>query len=419
MNDLELLRRTLVDQAGAAPDGSGFVEAARAGAARIRTRRRVLAAGAVVTLAVGAAIVPGAISRLLPTGLSPVTSATPRGPFQLTVDVAANSGYRKLKYGTLGTRQHLSLRASGNSNEWGSEVVVHDPGTFDGAPFQSGEKVTVRGHRAYYVTDLLVGVSIGGGMAPIDPDHPEDIRKPAIGWPDPSGAWVIVYLDKPTGGIGLPQRDDKADLLRVAGALRIGNPRDMRASFHLGYLPPAVAGQPASVTSNNFAGDDTSGVVVKVGVQPSKIDMYMLGNGDWGELLRVDMGPIGDLSNPSIQVLGPPEVRIAGYEGWYNTDPTPGWQVTPNTGHLMLNDGRCSLNVSSSDLAKIPYEELKRVVEGAQFADCMQPSTWLRPLPDRPEPRGSESSVSPRPGRTEPGGSESSVSPGDDQSSPR
>ena len=418
MKDLELLRRTLVDQAAAAPDGSGFVEAAHAGAARIRTRRRVLAAGAAVTLAVGAAIVPGAISRLLPSETSPATSATPRGPFQLTVDVAANSGYRKLKSGTLATRQYISLRGPVGSNEWGSEVVVHDPGTFDGTPFQSGEKVTVRGHPAYYVTDLLVGIFIGGGMAPINPDNPKDIRMPAIGWPDSSGAWVIVYLDKPMEETDdFPKRDDKADLLRVASALRIGKPRDMRASFHLGYLPPAVAGQPASITTSNFAGEGTPAVAVKIGLQPSKIDMYTLGKGDWGELLSVQVGPFSgrDTSDPSIQALGPPEVRIAGFEGWYNTDPTPGWLVTPNTGHLMLDDGRCSLNVSSLDLTKIPYEELKRVVEGAQFADCTQPGTWLPPLPDRPEPRGSESPVSPG----SPESSVSPVSPRVDQSSPR
>jgi hypothetical protein len=417
MKDLELLRRTLVEQAGAAPDGSGFVEAARAGVARIRTRRRVLAAGAAVTLAVGAAIVPGAISRLLPSDTSPAASVTPRGPFQLTVDVVANSGYWKLRHGALGTRQHLSLRAPVGRDErvrtWPLvEVVVHDPGTFDAAPFLSGEKVTVRGHPAYYVTDLLVGVSIGGGMAPINPDRPEDIRRPAIGWPDRSGAWVIVYLDKSEDGIGSVQWDDKADLLRVAGVLRIGNPRDMRASFYLGYLPPAVAGQPASVTSNNnsnrnLAADGTSSVAVKVGLQPSKIDMYTLGRGVFGELLSVEMGPLGDMSDPSIQVLGPPEVRIARFEGWFRTDP-PAGQVATNkrSGSLTLSDGRCLLYVSSSDLTKIPYEELKRVVEGAQFADCTQQSTWLPPLPDRREPRGAE-------------GSESSVSPRTTESSPR
>src|SRR5688572_1050600 len=131
MRDIELLRRTLDDHADTAPAATGVVEAAHARVARIRTRRRAVAGGAAVAFGVRAATVADAIARLLPTGPAPVTSPPPRGPFQLTVDVAANSGYKKLKAGAMGTRQHLSLRASGYSGEWSPEVVVHDPGTFD------------------------------------------------------------------------------------------------------------------------------------------------------------------------------------------------------------------------------------------------------------------------------------------------
>ena len=383
MRDLELLLRTLEDQAGAAPDGTGFVEAARTRAARIRTRRRVFAAAAMVTLAVGAAIVPDAISRLLPTGSPPATSPTPRGPFQLTVDVAANSGYRAVAYGVVGSRQHFTLmRSSADSREWGTRVVVHDPGTFDATPFQRGEKVTVRGHPAYYLPDLLVGVVVGTVLPPIEPTRREEMRRPAIGWPEPSGAWVIVYLDMPTtsvSGAAVPGASEKAQLLRVADIVRIGTPRDLQAPFRLGYIPPGLAGRAARVL--DYRPGDGLTVSVDLGPHPSAIDMYAGAEGQSDQPLRVYMRPLGTFDDDVIRTLGPPEARIAGYDTWYNTEGTPGWQVAPGTGHVMAIVGRCWLEVSSSDVTQIPYEELKRVVEGARFADCTQPGTWLPPLP--------------------------------------
>jgi hypothetical protein len=93
------------------------------------------------------------------------------------------------------------------------------------------------------------------------------------------------------------------------------------------------------------------------------------------------MRPLSSTDDDTIRSLGPPEVTIAGHDGWYNTEGTPGWQVAPNTGHLMFVIDHCWVEVSSDDLTQLPYEELKRVVEGARFADCTQPNTWLAPLP--------------------------------------
>jgi hypothetical protein len=375
MRTVELLRQTLVDQSAAAPDGIGFVETAHARVARIRTRRRVIAAVAVVALAAGAAVVPNAVSRLVLTepSLAPLP-ARPRGPFQTTVDVAPKSGYQKVGYGVIGPRQHMQLMMSaGDRNVWRDEVVVHDPGTFDAAPFQSGEKVTVRGHPAFYVTDLLIGVVIGTVLPPIDPTRREEIRVPAIGWSEPSGAWVIVYRNPPTREV---DTDTKAQLLRVAEAVRIGAPRDMRASFELGYIPSGLAGQWVRVATGDRPGPSSVGL----GPQPLAVDMFTWSQGHVDTPLTIRMLPFRDMWDGLLESLGPPEVTVAGFDAWYNTEGTPGWQVAPNTGHLMVHAGECWLEVSSANLTQVPYEELLRVAEGARLADCMQPGTWRPPL---------------------------------------
>jgi len=262
MTDIRELRQVLDAQAELAPDGTGVIEAARAGAVRFRRRRRVrYAAGAAVVAAV-LAVVPAAVARIGGTGPPPAAPAA-RPPFQLTLDLAPESGYRKLSYGVVGVVQYLVARASnGDMTNFGAGVALYDPGTFDASALLRGEKITVRGHPAYYVPDFLVGKDIklpgedskgtpsstpgpsDGSRRLVRPGDLEmvDVRMPVIGWQEPSGAWVVVY-----------QGRDKVGLARVAESVRVGDARPLKAPFRLGHVPAGLPGTVGRVSDSNPA----------------------------------------------------------------------------------------------------------------------------------------------------------------------
>jgi hypothetical protein len=47
---------------------------------------------------------------------------------------------------------------------------------------------------------------------------------------------------------------------------------------------------------------------------------------------------------------------------------------------LVVTAGTCVAQITTTDRTRISYEELKRMVEAATFADCTNPRTWTPPL---------------------------------------
>src|SRR6185437_5424454 len=212
-----------------APDGHGVLEGARAIHRRRRRRASIAATTAVAVLVAG---VPVLISRT--TGTShgaPAASKAPtpayRQPLELTVDLLPGQSAAKMVYGVYGHVQFITARPAGTVTSFG-DVLVYDPGTLDTKPFLAGDKVQVRGHVAYHTTTFPVGPP-GYGRLPTSPPPTGPVTDEAVGWPDASGAWVVV-----TGALNLN------GLLALAENVRLGVSSRVVAPFHLSYLPPGA-----------------------------------------------------------------------------------------------------------------------------------------------------------------------------------
>jgi hypothetical protein len=361
VTDIEELRQTLVDHTVLAPDADGLVEAVQAGAVRIRRRRRVTISACAAIVAVLAVAAPLGISRLGFGTTSTTGTAAHRGPFQLAVELVPDGGYYPQSYGIAGRTQHITARSfTGDSTDGGGDVAVHDPGTFDARALLRGERVTVAGHSAYYVTDL----PLGKGTGLIKPGEP--VRGPAVGWRDASGAWVVVYDSR-----------TKAGLLRLAAVVRLGTPRDIQTPFHLGYLPNGLHGSYAKVRDYEPADADALFGLDSGGLPPDTVNAHWTSAPDLP--LTIQVLPRSTYLDSHTETLGP-ATKIAGYDTWYVTRRDAGYMIPAGGSALIVNVGHCQVDILVQDRGRIPFDELKRIVEGAQFADCTDPSTWTTPL---------------------------------------
>lgn len=377
MTDLDDLRRTLERHADLAPDGMGIVAAARADVARYRRRRRLATLAGVAAVAVAAAAAVPVVVTSVDRGLvTPAISPTRayRQPLQLTVDLDPASAYFRLDYGTVGNVQHVTVRSRAGGSDWGAEVAVFDPGRFDASRFQHGEPVVVRGRKASYVTDFLLGRATQPRTVPAPGQSPRmvmssdlpmqlaDVRTSAVGWQDPSGAWVIVYRSA-----------NRDNLLRVAEAVRLDTPGQVVAPYRLSYLPDDLPVTFALVRNHD----------------PSLTNSVVAFGGTPTDLAQAARGP--DDASLTIQVLNrteyvdshtstPGQAQIAGHDSWYFTNSSSGWGVVDGGAILAVNTDRCQLILSVRDRVRYPYETLKRIVEGADIRDCTNPTTWTTPL---------------------------------------
>jgi hypothetical protein len=95
--------------------------------------------------------------------------------------------------------------------------------------------------------------------------------------------------------------------------------------------------------------------------------------------LLIDVLPRGEYVDGHTADLGSP-TKIAGLDTWYLIGNTAGWGVRQGGSTLVVNHGRCQFHFKAKDSGQLPYDELRRMVEGARFADCTDPSTWTRPV---------------------------------------
>ncbi|WP_117208977.1 hypothetical protein [Allorhizocola rhizosphaerae] len=370
MRGIDELERAFTDLAATAPDGVGIMDAVKADAHRIRVRRRILAISA--TSAVFAAVlvgVPAVVSGLGQRAPDPPATAD-RRPLQLTVGVAPGSGYEQLFHGMTGTFQYLMMRSGTGKAAEDFSVFRHDPGTFDGSHLQSGERVTVQGRPAYHVNDLPVGTRDVSDLSrtPRPSPTPTLVRKPAVGWQDREGAWVLVV-----GENGVPAKEA---LLRLAETVRVGPPRDLVMPFSLGYVPEGLLPQYAGIR-DYIADRGDSMLGFGTGAEPPvPMSYYHPPFAAEQQMLTFRALSLQNVKNSG---LGP-ATRIGGYDAWYVTDGGQGWLPPVGGSMLIFEPGNCTIFIRVADRDRIPLSELTRMVEGARFPGCTEGGEWVRPL---------------------------------------
>jgi hypothetical protein len=374
------IRRVLLDHEILAPDGAGLVDAARAGAVRVRRRRRLtVVAAVVVALVVPVAVV--ASFRETGTAESAVVPASPpyRSTLQLTVGVDPDSGYSVLDYWVNRDRQQLRLRPSTGIED--ASVVVHDPATFDSTALRRGQPVTVAGRAARYVPDLDLGVPCTVAAPPGQPaprgmcqvrfDDAKRVRMPVIGWVEPSGAWVLVFVG---------ERSTQADVARAAAAVRTWPPRDIRAPYRLGYLPAGLAGVYATATdSGPWQPDSLLALDPDPATPVSGLDPATGWIPEITAALTIRAFPRSPYVDEKAAELGRP-TRVAGFDVYYATANVGAWRLETGAAVLVVVAGGCQFHVNVRDANRVPYPELVRMVENATFTDCANPTTWITPL---------------------------------------
>jgi hypothetical protein len=392
MRNADDIRRVLLAHEDRAPEATGLVEAARAGAVRVRRRRRLVG---VATVAVVALVVPvtvvaglrGADGEPAAVTPSPTPSQWPhvRDPSQVTVDVDPAGGYTVLERQAQRDRQVVRLRPPGSPHD--VVVTVHEPGTFDPAPFLRGEEENTAGRRLHYLSTHVSeeacptvppqprdGVTPEGCLSvnvPGQPGHREPRATPALAWAEPSGAWVVMRMV--TGS-------NRVDLRRAAGTIRMGPPRDLRTPYRLGYLPPgftavyaAAKESPPRPVVSTLALDPNPAVPV-TGPDPTTV-----GGRVTSVALTISVTPMTNEVARRIADLGTP-TKVAGLDTFYLAGPTAGWGVEPGAAVFVASDGTCPVFMNIRERDRIPRPELERIVGNATFTDCANPATWTAPL---------------------------------------
>lgn len=364
MTSLDELRSTLEQHAGLAPDATGLVEQAQVRAVRLRRRTRirtVAAAVVAVALAAGAASVAARLDATEP----PPNPAGPmtfyREPFELTLGLAPDPVYFTMTHGTQGKTQFLVARTLGNPKDaTGGTVEVHDPGTFDPTRLLRGERVTVHGHPAFYVENLEPPAPASSGPG----GSPYRIGA-AVGWQDPSGAWVIVS-----------DGSNRAEMLRLAESVRLTAPRTARAPVRFGWVPgdlPVTYTESRDVAANGVSAD------IGFGTPAGSVDersglFFMI---PFGTPLSVTALPMdGIMTAWGQDYADRPMHTIGGHRTWY-IEGDGGNFSNRDGSHLLIQAGSCGITISVEDRAKIPYQALVRMVENMTFGGCDDTSDWL------------------------------------------
>ena len=323
---------------------------------------------AAVLVTVGAAVTVGMI-RLqrdepeAPAAAAPAERAPARKADQITVDLDPTSGYVAAVRGTDATRQFVTARdftPGAGSGRYAGEVTAFDPGTFDPSALRRGEAITVGGHDATFVPDYTFGRLTDGG---------EPHRTPLVGWQDPSGVWLMVYR-------GAGQRVEREELQRLAGAVTLAPPRELRTPFRLGAVPAGLAA--SYVRSVEEERDGRSGTVglSEPGRTGSQAAVY-------------------DAAPPGIAILVSASARDAkwtaekarltgrteagGHDAWYDTGHTQLSQGSAGS-TLVVETDRCVIRLTTADRAKITRAALVAVVADMAIGDCADLDTWIAPL---------------------------------------
>jgi hypothetical protein len=320
-----------------------------------RHRRGLVATVIVAVLVAGVLVVIVGALRMRGSDevtAAPVVTVDPgRRPWQVTLDVDQTSGYVVTAGVTDGARQTLTVQdlALGDKEDgsYGGEVTSFPPGTLDERQFSTAEPV---GDSWYLATFTFAGHGTGDA---------EPWRGPAVGRRDPSGTWIVIYAD--TG-----RRDGtiaRADLFRLAAAVRLGPARDLRLPLRLGpALPKGLEltyvrspdhriDQRQAAVGFSAATRRPSGAAVYTGL-PQDLDIAVLTDARddaWATARKTLTG----------------QTEVAGLPAWYE----PGKRLT-------VEADRCVVTVESA----LPRTDLDNLIKDMTIGDCADPDSWIPPL---------------------------------------
>jgi hypothetical protein len=375
VNTVDDLLRSLERHTRLAPDGAGMVEQARLGAARIRRHRRVAttvaAAAAILLVAVGVPLM--AHHRTVPATPAPVRSAA-----EMSIGLAAGSGFTVQQRAADGARQLIVARATGTSPayEFSADVWAYDPGAFDPASLPPGETVRVGDHDARLVPALSKErleflTSIGGFPSGPQPSGTPDGTvntdvEAAVVWQDPSGIWLTVS-----------RAENRDTLLRLAAAVRVVAASLPRGPLGLSWLPDRLAVTHAE-TMEMFPGmfadivltvpePDTNVVpaqsAVSTGPGTTRVEIHVEDRGfnQWNDGMK----------------LPAPTLTVAGYPAWYFQGAADGYTFGAAEGRLLIETDTCGIRVRAADVSAVGRDELLRMMNLASYGSCTSMTDWI------------------------------------------
>jgi hypothetical protein len=321
----------------------------------IRRRRGVVTALIVAVLVAGVTVVIAGALRMR--GDDELTAALVapadqgRRPWQVTLDVDQTAGYVVTAGVTDGARQTLTVQnltlGDDPDGSYGGEVTAFPPGTLDERQFSTAEPV---GDSWYLATFTFAGHGTGDA---------EPWRGPAVGRRDPSGTWIVIYADTERSGGTIA----RADLFRLAAAVRLGPARDLRLPLRLGLaLPKGLQltyvrspdhriDQRQAAVGFSTAARRPSGAAVYTGL-PRDLDIAVLTGArddSWAATRKALTG----------------QTVVAGLPAWY----APGKRLT-------VEADRCVVTVESA----LPRADLDNLVKDMTIGDCADPDSWIPPL---------------------------------------
>ena len=291
-------------------------------------------------------------------------TAPARRADQITIDIDPTSGFATAVQGTDATRQFISARdvtpGTGPGGRYAGEVSAYDPGTFDAAPLREGEVVDVAGHDARYIPAYSFA-------ALSEDDRPH--RSPAVGWPDPSGVWLLVYTAP-------GEKRTRDDLVRLAESVRLIPPKEVRTPFRLGSVPNGLA---VTYVRAIEEGENGGGMVGLSDPRRKASSAAVYNGAPYGATVSLSAAaPDREWAaeKPTLSGRG----TVAGHPAWY----TEGRNMLSPQGNgstLVVDTGQCVVRLRTADREAVTRTELNRTVEDLTIGDCREPDTWITPLP--------------------------------------
>jgi hypothetical protein len=309
---------------------------------------------AVVLLVAGVAVVAlGVLKTREDDDAAPIVAETGRKPWQVTIDLDISAGFLVTAAVVDAGRQTLTVQNIGLNDDnpagaYGGEVSAFEPGMLEENQLRGGEAVNIDVDLDARYVAAYTFAAHGDGAA-------QQWQTPAVGWQDPSGTWVLVYGDETT---------TKESLLKLAGAIRLGTPRDLRMPFRLG------AGLPDGLQPTYFQSPEnkTDGLPPTVGLsapfrEPSRAAVYRAESPALD--LSVSAVPRDTQWATTRKTLGA-AAKVAGHDTWFDS------------GQLTVEAERCIVHVRGGTAT--PREQLARIVDEMTIGDCTDLDSWIPPL---------------------------------------
>lgn len=331
MTRLDELLQTLETHAALAPDSAGVLDSARTGAARIHRRRRLTAIVAAATAVVLAAVV---IPVTLHLEAAPITPAKPPAPKPWETTLSLDPSYP----GTVVRQQPsmMTVQLPGGEHTYGIDVFIERGEPGQDLRLFHGEPVTVQGQPGQFTLEFKPNPKTSpGGSVPT-----------MVAWTDPTG--VIIEIRAGYWGV------DRAAVMALAEAVRVGPPHAIMTPFQLGLLP---AGLTVDWVMSYPRLDD-----------PHRQDVAEVRLSSPGNAAKLTVRAKTHVTDGMI-TGAKPAPDMAGHRVWY-------WSEAA----LVVQVGACMYEFSTN-AGQLTLDQLRGIAAGTTYADCTDTSTWTPPVP--------------------------------------